>query len=632
MGPGAQSKRPQMRLLVSLLMLCGGLLGLAAAAHPAAAVMTSQDYGFLSQIGGPGIAPAGFGGGSNPSPYGIATDAQGDVYVVEAGAGADYIIRKHASDGAFICSIGSYDNEPGSGEYTFPYGIAVATDGDVYVLDTWRPGSSDNHRVQMFSPNAQGTAYVSSGQIATPQIGDGKSHFLAVDAAGNIYVSNKADGGQNRVLKYDPSGTLTATIGSTGTGNGQLSAPNGVAVSPDGRDVYVSDGGLQVVKRFHSTDGSTYTQAQVFADTSSPMGYPCGVAIDAAGSVFVADNGLHRMIKFAADGSRLTRWGEQGNGEYQFLYPWGVAVGDSGCVCVSDPGSGGGLTSPLGNHRVMRFGRDLTAPVSQLTGLPTGWTNAASVSLTFSGTDPLVTDQFTSGYKATELLRSGGWAAQTGPYQVTDEGVTTVQYRSLDNAGNVETPTLTVAVRIDRTKPTTTVAGIPAGWSKAPVIATFDPTDVPSGVARCEYSTNGGATWTTGTSATIDSNGTTTLVYRSLDRAGNLEATRTATVKVDRVRPTPKPLAAVRVKRGKVAKLRYRVADSACPQAHVAIKIRRNGKVRRTIQLGLKRTGRDLVHSFRCALPRGTYTWTVFATDLAGNSQARTYSRKLTVR
>jgi hypothetical protein len=94
----------------------------------------------------------------------------------------------------------------------------------------------------------------------------------------------------------------------------------------------------------------------------------------------------------------------------------------------------------------------------------------------------------------------------------------------------------------------------------------------------------------------------------------------------------PKPLANVTVKRGKTAKLRYRINDAACPQARATLKIKRGSKVIKTISLGAKATGRDLVYSWKCSLARGAYTWTVLATDLAGIKQAKTVTKKLIVK
>lgn len=79
--------------------------------------------------------------------------------------------------------------------------------------------------------------------------------------------------------------------------------------------------------------------------------------------------------------------------------------------------------------------------------------------------------------------------------------------------------------------------------------------------------------------------------------------------------------------------LRYRVRDNLAPKATVTIKIRNtSGKVVKTLRLGKRATGKLLGKRFRCRLAPGTYRFSVYAKDLAGNKQARVGSNRLTVK
>jgi len=63
---------------------------------------------------------------------------------------------------------------------------------------------------------------------------------------------------------------------------------------------------------------------------------PDGIAVDAAGQVFVADRENNRIQEFSATGSFLSKWGSRGVGPGEFAQPTAVAVGCSGTVYVAD--------------------------------------------------------------------------------------------------------------------------------------------------------------------------------------------------------------------------------------------------------------------------------------------------------
>lgn len=104
-----------------------------------------------------------------------------------------------------------------------------------------------------------------------------------------------------------------------------------------------------------------------------------------------------------------------------------------------------------------------------------------------------------------------------------------------DKAGNRATQTVT-GIRIDKTAPATNgTLSTPAnanGWNQQPVKVTLAAVDALSGVAGTEYQLDGGA-WTAYTAAVAVGEGVHTLQYRSTDKAGNQEATKSLTVKVD---------------------------------------------------------------------------------------------------
>jgi hypothetical protein len=106
-----------------------------------------------------------------------------------------------------------------------------------------------------------------------------------------------------------------------------------------------------------------------------------------------------------------------------------------------------------------------------------------------------------------------------------------------DAAGNWSTsgPSVTVS-SADFESPITT-DNAPATWVNHDVTVTLTATDIGSGVAATYYTVDGGAQQT-GTTVTIAAEGTHTLAYWSVDKAGNTEAKHTVTIRIDKTAPT----------------------------------------------------------------------------------------------
>ena len=78
------------------------------------------------------------------------------------------------------------------------------------------------------------------------------------------------------------------------------------------------------------------------------FGEPVGVAFGRDGRIFVSQNGLHRVTVLAADGSELASWGGLGNEPGKLHNPAGLAVDASGTLYVAD----------ARNNRIQKFAPD----------------------------------------------------------------------------------------------------------------------------------------------------------------------------------------------------------------------------------------------------------------------------------
>ncbi|HEX5571943.1 MAG TPA: hypothetical protein VFX31_11170, partial [Ktedonobacterales bacterium] len=189
---------------------------------------------------------------------------------------------------------------------------------------------------------------------------------------------------------------------------------------------------------------------------------------------------------------------------------------------VSDV-AGNSASATLGDLNV-----DTTAPV--ITGAPTTAPNANGW---YSGD---VTIHWTCSDNLSGI--AGGCPADS---TISGEGANLGASASvLDKAGNTGLGSVN-DIKIDRTEPTTIASSAPAGWSNTNVTINLSATDNLSGVAVTHYQVDGGATQT-GTTAVFNTDGKHTLVFWSVDDAGNTED-KTApgnslTIQVDETPPT----------------------------------------------------------------------------------------------
>ncbi|MBV8083900.1 MAG: hypothetical protein JO247_03705 [Chloroflexi bacterium] len=194
---------------------------------------------------------------------------------------------------------------------------------------------------------------------------------IAVDTRGNVFVADN-----NNIRIITPNGSVSNFAGSNaqGTADGpagtaQFNSPDGVAVDAAG-NVYVSDG---TRVRKISAQGTVTTLAgsttQGFADGSgvnAQFTQLHGIAVDGSGNVFVADGTRIRMISAAGAVTTLAGNGSAGfadgvGNSATFSAPDGVALDSSGNLYVSDVtrvrrvAPGGAVTTWAGSSSTAGF-------------------------------------------------------------------------------------------------------------------------------------------------------------------------------------------------------------------------------------------------------------------------------------
>ncbi len=207
-------------------------------------------------------------------PKGIAVDEWGNIWVTDCYQSK---IKKYDGQGNYISTIGKHGNK--AGEFNQPTGIAVNF-VYIYVADHL------NNRVQVFDRNGSfirqfgdkilkqpaGIAIRQDGESCLIYVSDSKNNRIAIfDTLGNMvdslgagldlrepwdicfdYNNNLyiADVYNNRVVQLDAWGNKLLTFGTQGKEAGEFKLPQGLAVSPDGKYVYVIDTHNDRIQRF----------------------------------------------------------------------------------------------------------------------------------------------------------------------------------------------------------------------------------------------------------------------------------------------------------------------------------------------------------------------------------------------
>ena len=251
-------------------------------------------------------------------PYGVVVDASGNIFIADTQnqrvreVGTNGIISTLAGDGS-----SSFSGDGGAAGYASlsgPMGLALDASGNLFIAD------ATNNRVRMVDINGIITTVAGGGAgfIGGPATNTSLAHpdAVAVDASGDLFIANF---GINHVYKVDANGILTSMAGGSISGgysgdgvpanHAPLHGPTGVAVDASG-NVFIADQ-LNNRVRIVDTNGIITTvagngRAGYSGDgavaTNASLHNPSGVAVDAFGNLFIADSGNNVIRQVGGNG------------------------------------------------------------------------------------------------------------------------------------------------------------------------------------------------------------------------------------------------------------------------------------------------------------------------------------------
>jgi uncharacterized protein (TIGR03437 family) len=263
---------------------------------------------------------------------GIAVNTNGDVFIADTD---NHKIKKITPLGIITTFAGSTagDNNIGIGQLRNPIGIEIDPAGNIYVADT------GNHKIKKITPSGLITT-IAGSTLGDSNLGLGQFNQpsnIQVDAIGNLFIADK---GNHKIKKITSNGVITTIAGSTEgddvAGLGQFVLPNSIAINPTG-EVYISDTGNNKIKKVNQNGSiSTFINSQ--------LSLPSGIVFDSSGNLYVADVFGNQIKKITPSLIVTTVAGNNSSGDSnvglgQFNNPRDIAIDALGNLYVADRGN-----------------------------------------------------------------------------------------------------------------------------------------------------------------------------------------------------------------------------------------------------------------------------------------------------
>ena len=301
------------------------------------------------------------GSGTNAlfsDPAAIVADSTGNLFVADS---QNHAIRRISTNGLVttlageLGLAGSRDETGAQARFDSPCGITLDKNGNLFVSDT------GNHTIRQITPAGVVTTLAGlAGQSGLTDATGSAARFnsplgIAISTNGTIYV---ADCGNHLIRAISPGGSVTTLAGSPenwGSANGsgadaRFNGPVGLVLDNEG-NLFVADSNNHTIRRI-TPDGTASTWAGVpgvdgcvdGAAQSAKFSKPAELAIDRRNNLFVADSFNHVIRKITRDRNVSTvtgaagKWGAADgiNGRARFFNPYGLAIQPVGSLVVAD--------------------------------------------------------------------------------------------------------------------------------------------------------------------------------------------------------------------------------------------------------------------------------------------------------
>lgn len=251
-------------------------------------------------------------------------------------------------------SAGTGNTSSIPGSFYSPVGLALDASGNIYVT------KNGVYNIDKYSTAGVLTSFAGKAAAGSANGNGGAASFshpvgMAFDVSGNMYV---ADEDNNRIRKVTPAGDVSffAGTGTQGKANGVRTSasfyfPCGVAADASG-NIYVADTFNNMIRKIDAAGNVTLLAGDVngvagYADntigTAAKFNQPFSIVVDAAGNLFVTDRTNQRIRKITPAGAVSTLAGSgaadfaDGNGTAaSFHAPTGLAIDPSGNLYVAD--------------------------------------------------------------------------------------------------------------------------------------------------------------------------------------------------------------------------------------------------------------------------------------------------------